>query len=140
MELQRDYRDDVGLLKARMVSLASSDAAHAYVGSLSGFYFFVMGQSACISHPEWDSQDAEELAGYLRRRKINLVADSFGHYERMWDMERNVRIQCLFTSLESMLDKLDSLGDLLLRYREERAEHGASHGKESESRLDLAPS
>ena len=139
MESQRDYRDDVGLLKARMVSLASSEAAHAYVGSLCGFYFFVMGQSACVSHPEWDSQDAEELAGYLHQRKINLVADSFGHYERMWDMERTVRIQCLFTSLESMLDKLDTLAELLDRYREERAEHGATHGKEKESRIKPAP-
>ena len=66
------------------------------------------------------------------------MSDSFGHYEQMWEMERTVRIQCLFTSLESMLDKLESIADLLFRYREERAEHGASHGKESESRLDLA--
>ena len=142
MESQRDFRDDVEPLKARMVSLASSEAAHAYAGSLCGFYFFVMGQSACVSHPEWDSQDAEDLADFLHQRKINLVADSFGHYERMWDMDRTVHIQCLFTSLDSMLNNLDSLAEFLDLYREERAEHGTSHGtgKGDRSRLDSDPS
>ena len=50
-------------------------------------------------------------------------------------MERTVRIQCLFTSLDSMLNKLDTLAELLARYREEQAEHGAPHGKEKETRL-----
>ncbi len=128
--LKRNDHVDLQLLKARLMGLASSGANHAYAGSLCGFYLFVMAQSACISHPEWDSRDAEDLADFLRQRKINLLVDSFGHYENMWNMDQRVNINCLYASLDSVVGHLDSLAEYLELYRKQQAEDGVSHSKD----------
>ena len=109
-------------LRSCLFSLASTGAHHAYAGSLQGCYVFVYAQSACISHPEWDSRDAENLAKFLRERKINLLMDAFGHYESLWDMESTIRINCLYASLETIAGNLEYLAEYLLDYRTQKAQ------------------
>ena len=133
LKAQAVSRSALALLKSRLISLASTGAYHAYAGSLQGFYIFVYAQSACIGHPEWNSRDAENLAKFLRERKINLLMDAFGHYESLWDMESTIRINCLYASLETIVGNLEYLAEYLQDYRTQKAQ------KDGEI-LDSAPS
>ena len=124
VKAQAVSQSELARLKSCLFSLASTGAYHAYAGSLQGFYIFVYAQSACISHPEWGSQDAENLAKFLRERKINLLMDAFGHYESLWDMESTIRINCLYASLETIVSNLEYLGEYLQDYRTQKAQKG----------------
>jgi hypothetical protein len=124
LKAQAVSRSELALLKNSLISLASTGAYHAYAGSLQGFYIFVYAQSACISHPEWDSRDAENLAKFLRERKINLLMDTFGHYESLWDIKSTIRISCLYASLETIVGNLEYLAEYLQDYRTLKAQKG----------------
>ena len=123
IEASRDLKDDLETLQARLDSPIRGQAGgHSFAGKLCGFYVFTMGDSACVSHPEWSQQDAFELCDFLRQEEMYLLADTFGHYEALWEVEKPVPIYCAYSSMERLFGDPQKLTALLEAFRERRLE------------------
>ncbi|MBI2165296.1 MAG: hypothetical protein HYU29_02690 [Chloroflexi bacterium] len=120
-EAARDLMGDLTTLRRRLKApIRPRATGHSFAGKLCGFYVFVMGESACISHPEWSQRDAMELCGFLGQQQFRLLVDTFGHYESLWQVSRQVDIYCTYGALGSIFDNLERLVGCLEEFKEQR--------------------